>query len=90
MSYSDLNESPIQRLQREWREYHAISRSHLDVTHKCVAAIDGLVQLDDVQDERLAKIERRLDAMALMFRALTTDPAQTAERILRSVDDGDA
>ena len=82
-----MTETPLEKLQREHREYLAISRQHLDVTHTCVRAIDGLVELDDRQDERLAMIERRLDAIALMLRALTTDPAETAERILRSVDD---
>lgn len=91
-----MNETPIQRLQREHRELFGLFRQEREVSHKCVMAIDGLVELDDAQDERLDALEamadvlgNRIEALRVLVSALTTPPADVAQAMLRSVDDAD-
>lgn len=83
-----MDETPIQRLQREVRDLRSL-------VHKCVEGISTLNDLDDLRAEenanRYENLERRLDGQAAAIRALVTDPGDVAEamtkHMLRSVDD---
>ena len=86
-----LNETPIQRLQREVRELR-------ELVHKAVEGVGALNDLDDLRAEenanRFRNLEGRLDLQATAIRALAIDPAEVAEAMrlhhLRSVDDDGA
>lgn len=79
-----LNETPLQALRRELGEYQSAQNA---VNLEVARTLGALGRLDDYRGQQIAQNEHRTETLAAALRAFYRDPSETAEAILRSVDD---
>ena len=73
--------SELRGLLIEWQ------RGQNRVNADLIRCTEAANRLDDYRGQQIGGLEHRLDVLSAAVRASYVDPAETAERILRSVDD---